>query len=92
MLQEKKLDEEDEALIKSIFNVSVELDNSLCLFLWYLIYSFFLLKISFSLCLWSKFFLQGSNQYVRRIDDEEWDDDKDEIEKDNVKVWCCLKS
>lgn len=39
-LIEKKLDEEDEALIKSIFH--------------------------------------GPNQYVRRIDDEEWDDDSDD--------------
>ncbi|XP_021767109.1 coiled-coil domain-containing protein 94 homolog isoform X3 [Chenopodium quinoa] len=45
--KEKKLDEEDEALIKSIFN--------------------------------------GPKQYVRRIDDEEWDDDNDEIANDSVK-------
>lgn len=45
--EEKKLDEEDEALIKSIFH--------------------------------------GSKQYVRRIDDEEWDDDNDEIANDSVK-------
>ncbi|XP_021723282.1 coiled-coil domain-containing protein 94 homolog isoform X2 [Chenopodium quinoa] len=44
--KEKKLDEEDEALIKSIFN--------------------------------------GPKQYVRRIDDEEWDDDNDEIANDSV--------
>ncbi|KAL2897189.1 YJU2 splicing factor-like protein [Bienertia sinuspersici] len=45
--QEKKLDEEDEALIKSIFH--------------------------------------GPKEHVRRIDDEDWDDDDDEIKNGSVK-------
>jgi hypothetical protein len=73
-LQEKKLEEKDEALIKSIFHVStfILLSLSSSHFCWWIFVC--------NLVYFFKNLLQNSKDYVRRIHNEDFDDDRDMIQ------------